>query len=178
MRSSAELRETRDLIAARQRLAVEVDRVQSQLLLDVDQGRELRRGIWRCDQPHTRRGAPKLGETIEVDGAVVLAVTKIAWLPSDQLNLRPWSREHLLGVEGSALKMGDQELSRWLDYLDEWEAGRQASGPRPVRAQDTSVIATLVGMDAEPVIGAWWRCKDHPDSLGTIERRAAWASMR
>lgn len=178
MRSKTELQAVRDLIAARQRLAAEVERVQSQLLTDVSRGRTQRRGIWRCDQPHSRRGAPKLGETIEVDGARVLAVTKIAWLPSDLLNLTPWSREHLLGVEGSAQKMGDHELSRWIDYLDEWEAGRRPSGLRWLGAQDTSVIATLIGVDAEPVIGAWWRCKDHPASVGTIERRAAWASVR
>lgn len=177
MRSTRELRDTRDLIAARQRLAAEAERVQTQLLLEVDEGREVRRGIWRCDQAHARRGAPKLAETYAVNERTVLVVTKIAWLPSDQLNLRPWAREHLLGA-GSSSMDDDRTLSRWLDQLDAWEAGRPSDGPRWLQRQDPTVIVTLIGVNAEPTITAWCRCKDHPEAVESIDRHAAWDSMR
>lgn len=120
---------------------------------------------------------PKLAETYEVDGRSVLAVTKIAWLPSDLLNLRPWSREHLLGA-GLSSNMDDRMLSRWLDQLDEWEAGRPPDGRRWLQKQEATVIATLIGTESEPAITAWCRCKVHPNDVVAIDRHDAWASVR
>jgi hypothetical protein len=61
--------------------------------------------------------------------------SRIAWVASDQLKLRPWEREQYLGtalddVTFDRIMSDDKALSDWLVYLDEWEQGKDANGER------------------------------------------------
>lgn len=136
--------------------------------------------VWRCTLAH-RRGQPKVAEAYRLDPHRVLVVSRIDWLPSDQLTLRPWEREHLLGAgftEAVMERTDDPMLSDYLDRLDEWAAGLPVTGPRWLRGMNPRTVLTVVEADREPVITPWVRCKQHPESPEPLRRADIIAAFR
>lgn len=180
LRDPAELARVRGEIAARRDLVVRAEAQRQALNEAVQAGATIQRAVWRCSEPHRGGAIPRLAEAYRV-GDEILVITKIAWLPSDVLNLRPWGREHLLGAGApneSGLADDDRPLSRWLDNLDLWGQGVEPTGPRWLVRQDPTVILTLTTPEREPVVTAWTRCKDHPAGMRAIDRHAAWDAFR
>lgn len=138
--------------------------------------------VWRCDREH-RGGRPKVAEAWRLPDGRILVVTRIPWIASDQLTLRPWLREHLLGAginepTLAGILADDRLLSRWLDDLDEWAAGKPASGPRWLKGSPPTWVATVISPDADPAITPWVRCKDHPEHAEPLRRADIFAAFR
>lgn len=138
--------------------------------------------VWRCTEKH-RGGRPKLAEAYMLTPTSVLVVSQIAWLPSDQLTLRPWDREHHLGagLEAGSLArilVDDKMLSDWLDRLDEWQAGLPSTGPRWLRGANPVQIVTQVCVHEDPPVTPWVRCKDHPREADFLRRADIFAAFR
>jgi hypothetical protein len=125
------------------------------------------KAVWRCTQPHGGRASRRqLGEALPLVGGGALFRSRIRWMPSDDLNLRPWVRDHLLGAGLTPEVLTDATLvSGYLDHLDQWTAGVLPHGERWLRKGPDSVIATVVlpGDPPDGVIGCWLRCDGHPD---------------
>lgn len=117
--------------------------------------------VW-CSEQHGRGRSRKLAEAAYLPPGF-LVVSRIEWLASDQLNLRPWMREALLGSAWNLRHDTDDELlSHWLDHLDEWEQGLPATGDRWLKDAPTHVIATVLTPGRPAVYSPWVRCPDHP----------------
>lgn len=117
--------------------------------------------VW-CSHDHGKGRSRKLAEAAYLDPEF-LVVSRIEWLPSDQLNLRPWERESLLGAGWNPHNDTDDDLlSRWLDHLDEWEQGQPARGERWLKDQPPHMISTILTPGREPAYSPWVRCPDHP----------------
>lgn len=122
----------------------------------------------RCDQTHQRGRRPKLAEAAIVDGHL-LFVSKIDWMPSDELTLRPWQRDSLEGPAMSdevlATAMVDDEfLKDMIDRHDQWAAGIPATGERWLQRVPRFVLTTalpLSEINQPPATGLWVRCPDH-----------------
>lgn len=130
-----------------------------------------------CEEPHPGGRTRKLGEAALL-GPEILFVSRIQWLPSDLLNLRPWEREQLLGSGwNDGLDSNDRRLSDWLDRLDEWEKGVTPTGPRALMGKGPHGIAVVLTPGMEPVLTPWVRCPDHPTRARVVtvsELMAAW----
>ncbi len=110
---------------------------------------------------------PKLAE-VKVTIHGIFFTSRIAWLPSDELTLPPWSREHLLGpgLDDTSYQMcmeDDDYLRDVMHQHDGWSQGVEASGERWLRSTGPSFIVELVEFP-EPMgaRGLWVRCKVHP----------------
>lgn len=174
MRTPEELAAVRATVAARRQAH---ERAVRELDALPEQGQMV---VWRCTQRH-RRGQPKVAQAWRVDARSVLIASRIEWLPSDQLTLRPWEREHLLGrgfTDTAMERTDDRMLASYLDRLDEWAAGLPVTGPRWLRGMNPRTVLTVVEADREPVITPWLRCKDHPDQAEALRRADIFAAFR
>lgn len=130
--------------------------------------------VYRCDEPHVGNRRPKIAEVIN-SGTGLLFISKIPWMASDQLTLRPWMREHLLGagLDETSLQLclsDDGYLADWLDHLDEWEAGQPRRGERwLVKAPPTFVVERVEVGPPLGSLGLWLRCPRHPDAYEQLD---------
>lgn len=140
--------------------------------------------VWRCLGAHAG-GRRRLGTAVPLPGGGALFRSWIGWLPSDELNLRPWDRDVLLGAGLTPTLLDDVDLfGDYLTHLERWSAGALPGGPRwlrkgrPAGAATGATVATVV-LPGDPeggVVGCWVRCGDHPDGarlLSTGEVLAA-----
>lgn len=162
MRSVEELAEVRALAHRRLDHRAEVARAR-----DLITPGTLKISVW-CSQQHGRGRSKKLAEAAFLDPEF-LFVSRIDWLPSDQLNLRPWEREALLGSGWNhQLDEDDALLSQWLDHLDEWGAGLPARGARWLQKAPPRGIEVVLVPGVEPAYSPWVRCPDHPHEETTL----------
>ncbi len=167
--SLGRLENVRDLMKRRRRDADRARRAHEVLKAHLlnERGNTFRKLTARCDLPHKRGGWPKLAEISET-AAGFLLISRIAWLPSDQLKLRPWLREHLEGagldqVTYDLAMTDDVFLSDMLRRHDAWADALESTGHRWLRSTPPHEIVALVEPDrARQAIGLWVRCKDHP----------------
>ncbi len=98
----------------------------------------------------------------------MLFSSRIRWLPSDQLNLRPWHRRELLADAGW---MAEDVLTDWIQRLDEHGRGLSAEGGRWLTKTPDIYIRELLtssGDAGRPEL--WIRCADHPHSAELHDR--------
>lgn len=132
-----------------------------------------------CGEPHRGGRTKKLAEAYWLNPEL-LFVSHIDWLPSDELNLRPWTREQLLGSGwNSHLDHDDVMLSEWLDHLDSWSGGVAASGERWLkRPEGPHRIAVVLKPGSDPVYSTWVRCPDHPGDARIVGVTELMATIR
>jgi hypothetical protein len=153
-------------------------------LLDSQVGRAAtKRVVVRCDQPH-KGSRPKLAEAVVVQHQL-LFVSRINWMPSDQLTLRPWARDHLegAGMSDGAFELAmtdDRFLRRLLADNDAWQAGVKPSGERWLVKADPHWIQAAVPLDpgAGTSLGLWTRCSRHPDAVAELTCEALVGALR
>ena len=121
----------------------------------------------RCQLPH-KRGRPKLAQVFAGNFGV-LFVSRIEWLPSDQLNLRPWQlREDLIDCADLPDSVAD-DRRRTLLQFDHVES----DGPRwlqhtaPFWVHDD--LAIQAPSEIRPQL--WVRCQDHPEAAAPLDGR-------
>jgi hypothetical protein len=133
-----------------------------------------RRAVIRCDQPHRKKGWPKLAQAVDT-GRGWFFVSRIQWLPGDELNLRPWERQYLEGPGMDEptfeLAMSDDAfLGDLLLHHDQWAEGIQEPGERWLRkAPDKWLVLPVIPDLSLDIFGLWVRCKDHPEHAEAIE---------
>lgn len=127
-----------------------------------------------CQHPHRGSGrGPKLAEAAIVDGHLMF-VSRIDWLPSDELNLRPWTREYLEG-QGlvdpamNGLLADDEKLLAWSRANEEWSQGRESGGDRWIARTGPTVICVAVRLGEQTPLGLWVRCARHPESAEALD---------
>ncbi len=151
---------TRDGLLARQRRAAVVA-----ARFDAAAGVPARTVALRCEQPHTGGRRPVLAQLYVTEQGVLFS-SRILWLPSDQLNRRPWDAESLLLSLDVARWPDDDELARVVESLTGpiFEPP-EGQGPRWLISMAPTFIREvldLVGTD--DVRGLWTRCQYHPDA--------------
>ena len=172
----------RALISARRERVKMALAVQAEFKEVAETGARLPWAIWRCDLPHSG-GSPKLAEAILV-GRRALFASRIAWLPSDMLTLRPWQRDRLLGAtrdaSGSGISADDAVLQRFVDDLNDWMVGREPTGERWLVRAPAFEVFTVLMPDDEGVgpIGTWVRCKNHPQDQQQISKEHVFGALR
>lgn len=124
--------------------------------------------VW-CQENHRGGSRRRLAQALHLGRGQVLFVSRIEWLPSDLLNLRPWEREAYIGPRWNPHFDDDDDLlSRWLDQLDAWEQGVPATGPRWLGGSPPHTIRVLISPGSDPVYTPWVRCLDHPDNAEIV----------
>ncbi len=122
----------------------------------------------------------KLGVLYVLPDAL-LFVSRIPWLPSDQLTLPPWGRDAYLS-DPHIEDMSDEMLSDWLDRLDEWTAGKPADGPRWLASAPEWRIRDDLTIAAGPsgwLPDLWVRCSSrHPGQAEAVDRRLLMEAAR
>lgn len=162
----------REWVLGRRRLTAELAAHQASLQANPP----ARQAIWRCTKPH-KNGSPMLAQAVSVDGGVLFAA-RIKWLPSDQLNLRGWMREHLLSTLTDQ-GLEDNLLSTFLDHLEEWGTGQTPHGERWLRGMPDHFVRDFYL--PEPQIGElqpWMRCVNHPDGAEVAARNDMFSATR
>jgi len=157
------LRETRVIILKRRAMHAKAAKLSASLEGVSFQGLTI-----RCNESHKGGRRPKLAEAAIVEGHL-LFTSKIDWMPSDELTLRPWHRESLEGyaldgVTLDAVMTDDDFLSAMIDQNDEWEAGVLPKGDRWLQKAPSFTVLTAVPLSeigAPPAVGLWVRCRDH-----------------
>jgi len=130
--------------------------------------------VARCDQPHSGGRVPKLAEAIQVPEVGFLFVSRISWIPSDELTLRPWMREHLEGAGMDSASFDrclndDVFLSDMLHRHDAWAGGLVRTGERWLaRGEQHEIVALIEGDPDAQALGLWTRCKAHPKHAENI----------
>ncbi|MGI8701033.1 MAG: hypothetical protein ACR2JU_07480 [Nocardioidaceae bacterium] len=163
---SHHLDEVRELILARRARAGEVAARFQAWLADGAAERPLKCLAVRCTSAGHAGSAPKMAEVAATSHGV-LFVCRLPWAASDQLTLRPWEREQMLGagLDGRSLEMclsDDDFLMDWLARLDSWSAGHQPDGPRWLRKAPPQQIREVVDLpSADGMAGLWTRCPRH-----------------
>lgn len=169
-----DLQSIRDEITARRRRATEVTTWREELrqLREV-KGEKWPAAVYRCLERHGKGQRPKLAEALRTPLGIFY-VARIDWLPSDQLNLRPWERDGRLASQDDMsyqLAVTDDDyLMNWIEQLDEETRGLQADGPRWLLSAGPVMIVERV--EVPPPLGArglWLRCKDHPDTARALD---------
>lgn len=130
--------------------------------------------VIRCDQQHQRHGRPKLAEAYRTELGV-LFVSKIRWLPGDQLTLRPWLRQHLegAGMDDATYQLAmvdDDLLRRSTEHNDAWARGLSSTGPRWLHKAPPTTILAMVRPDPRvQELDLWVRCVDHPAQAEALD---------
>lgn len=171
IREPSELEDTRRLIASRRARQAEVRRRHEAFDSRLRQGRysELFELEERCLLGGHDRGRPKIYRVALTDFGL-LYQAEIPWVPSDQLTLRPWLRQDLLGTaigeaHYASLMSDDEALSDWLDHLDGWAEGHESTGPRWLAKGGPHVVLEVLDLTdhQEGALELWARCPKHPD---------------
>lgn len=139
-----------------------------------------RLAVWRCDETHSRSARRKLAEAAAIDGGV-LFVSRINWLLSDHLTLRPWAREALLlsMADAPSSLEDDDRLEDYLRHLDDWGAGHVPQGESWLRGAPACLIIEFYGPDELPgERAAWIRCPDHPEGATRLTRAELFRATR
>lgn len=137
--------------------------------------------VWRCAEQHARKGNPKLGQAVRVSNGGTLFLSRIPWLPSDELTLRPWERDFYTGEGVLPEWLGDEALlTDWLRSVDQWSSGSPSLSERWMRKRKAWAIRTVV-MPSDPpsgVVGCWLRCPEHPASPRLLTTSEVFAATR
>lgn len=129
----------------------------------------------RCD-----KGDRTLLARVYVLPEGALFTSRIAWLPSDQLTLRPWERELQLAWPSLA-DPDDDALDDFLTRLDKQTAGLPAKGGRWLVDGGGRVVGDVLTEPAGPsgwLPGLWTRCRRHPEAAESHDRTALLAATR
>lgn len=168
--SDAGLSRTRTEIAARRARAAEVAARRAAWLADDTLRSAPHRVVTvRCDLAGHPGGMPKMAEMILTRHGTFF-VSRIPWAASDELTLRPWEREHLLGAGMDEATMqtlmdDDERLRHYLRRLDEWSAGKQPNGPRWLQDRSPHGVVEVIDLPYDAGrLGLWLRCPRHLDA--------------
>jgi hypothetical protein len=118
----------------------------------------------RCGRPHPG-GRPVLADLYATEQGMLFS-SRIEWLPSDQLNRRPWEAESLLLSLDVAHYPDDEELAHAVESLTgpifEPPGGPGRRWLMSMRPTYIREVLDLAGADDTRAL--WTRCRDHPDA--------------
>jgi hypothetical protein len=129
----------------------------------------------RCDQGDRTL----LGKVYALTEGALFS-SRIAWLPSDQQQLRPWERDGYLAAPELA-DLDDVVLTRWLDHLEQWSAGLDRERTYWLKDAPPTCVYDVLTEPAGPsgwLPGLWTRCRRHPQHAENHDRAALLAATR
>jgi hypothetical protein len=161
------------LLASQRRAAVVAARFNA-----VAVGTQVQVMALRCEQPHTG-GRPVLAKLYVTEQGILFS-SRIQWLPSDQLNRRPWDAESLLLSLGVTRWPDDEELARVVESLTgPIFVPPQGPGPRWLVSMEPTFIREVLDLaETDHARALWTRCRDHPNAAREWNRRELADTLR
>jgi hypothetical protein len=126
----------------------------------------------RCDH------CPSLLAKVYVEAAIF--VSRIEWLPSDELTLHPWARDSYLAEE-RLQHLSDAALADHLEMLDRWSRGLPANGSRWLSRTGPWEVRDVLTEPSGPsswLPDLWTRCRRHPGQAAVADRQELLAATR
>ena len=125
----------------------------------------------RCEQPHTGK-RPVLAKLVATEQGILFS-SRILWLPSDQLNRRPWDAESLLLSLDVTHWPDDEELTCATESLTgPIFVPPEGPGPRWLRSMGPTFIYEVLDLaETDHARALWTRCRDHPNAAREWNRR-------
>lgn len=181
MRTASEVRDWAAAARAHD-AAVEANFARARAIMEASNASNPKASVtqWCNEKGHRAGQRQKLAE-IHALPFGMLFVSRISWMVSDQLNLRPWAyRQRLIDLE--PLCGSDDMLMKEVADLDQKAAGVLPGPLRPRWLVDVppSFIHDDLMIVAPDVIrpALWVRCPDHPADAHALDRSRLVAQTR